>query len=658
VICQRCGAYVDNASLVCAKCGSLLSRKKGPVPGVDNLRQGKAAPEAPKDILRDLPPDTKIYGEEDDFGVPMAMPGKRREALKTGRSRHNRKLRSYERDAGRPHTKRGVPAMTDSVKLQPLLRREKTANPISKRSMNWAKMLLAAVLVVLAAMLGVYFYLNNTMNGQVVMARRDKAKDSLAYWTVGEEYLNQGYISRAIETFEKARGMDSEKDPRVDNIDGLLLLGAAYEADARLEDAQALYTNLYEKIVPSRPEPYRNVIRLLMEKDMDREAGELMQMAFEKTGVLNFRQQRTDLLPKNPETSLPAGRYSERRFIEFTSPQGYDVYYTLKPEEDKKEEDKNTGEEPAKEQEEAEEEKILSDDWILYTEPITLEEGVYNYRVVAVSGRLVSDPLAAGYTMYLPSPPSPKSRLQSGTYNKRRTIYIYPSDGDKTCEMYYTMDGSEPNPEDSPSYTEAGIIPPSGNVKLKMIAVNELGKVSNASEVSYKFDVKPYQLSVYDSKDLFTGFELLKTTLADFEAAHGKGGEETQEVLLGFDEPCRRIPYEWGSILVGRDRMKRNWVLIEVDMDRELFAPPRGIHFGDASQSIMDLFRDSTQPAGKSGNRGLYYSDAGVGRYYNLGNGEGMLRYTCKHPDGNTMAIEFYFTGDKVTRIKHWYAFS
>ena len=638
MICQRCGAYVDNTSLVCVKCGSLLPRKKESVPGIDNIRQGKATAAVKRSAPGELPAESKIYGEEDNFGVPSAGVGKTSDALKTGRSRHNRKLRSYERDAGRPHMQRGVPLNTDSIHMPPIHRREKTVNPISKRSVNWAKLAVAMLGVVLLVMLGVYFYLNNTLNGQVILARRDQATDSQAYWLLGEEYLNQGYITDAVDAFEKAREMDLEKTPAVDNIDGLLLLGAAYEAAARPKDAQALYTTLYEQIVPSRPEPYRNIIRLLMEQGLDREAGELMQKAFEKTGVLTFRQQRTDLLPKTPTTNLAAGRYDlakdlAYKSLEFSSSQGYDIYYTLDAD------------------------AVLPQEGTLYTGPIELTEGNHYYRLVCVSGRLVSDPLSASYSVYLPLPPAPKSRLSSGTYTKRRTIYIYPSDGDEKCDLFYTMDGSEPNVEDSPQYTAEGIIPPSGKVKLKMIARNSLGKVSNASEVGYEFNVKPYQKPVYNNKDVFGEFELLKTDIATFEARFGKGSEVSEETLRGFDENCRRITYPWGNILIGRDRAKRNWVLVQVEMNTEICALPRGIRFGNTAQSVMDEFRDSTQPAGMSGNRGMYYSDTGVGRYINLGEGEGMIRYTCRHADGNTLGLEIYLMNDKVTKVKNWYSY-
>ncbi len=633
MICERCGAYVDNNALVCDKCGTLQSRKKT-TPGGDGLRQGRTNPGVPRPAPSAQGQIEKVYGTE-EFDERTGLPGKRSDSMRSNRSAHSRKHRAYERDAGRPNMQRGVPAVTDSVHLPPLQSRSKAVNPVSGRGVNWAKVVLIMFLAAMVVVVGVYFYLQKTPQGQIILARQNKATDSQAYWVVGEEYLNQGYIAKSVETFEYARELDSQKEPAVDNIDGLLLLGAAYEADARLEDAGKLYTELYERIVPSRAEPYRNMIRLLLDQQFDREAGELMQLAFEKTGVLTFRQQRTDLLPKTPETNLAAGRYSQFKSLEFTSPQGYDIYYSTDLE--AKIQDEGVG--------------------TLYTGPIELTEGTVSFKVVCKSGRLVSDPLTVSYAVYLPSPSSPKSRLASGTYKRRITIYLYMTDPKEATELYYTLDGSEPNVEDSPRYTDAGIVPPSGNVILKAIAVNDLGKVSNSSSVSYKFDVKPYQQPVYDKTDLFGGFELLKTDLPTFEAQYGKGGDETTETIRGFDEECRRIAYPWGSILVGRDRTKKNWLLLEVDTNKELCDLPRGIRFGDSAQSVMDKFRDSTQPAGKNGNRGLYYSDSGVGRYYYLSEGSGIVRYTCKHTDGNTLTVEFYTTNNVITRVKTWYSY-
>lgn len=90
------------------------------------------------------------------------------------------------------------------------------------------------------------------------------------------------------------------------NVDGLLLLGSAYEAGGMIDEAMTLYEDIYTNIVPTRPEAYRNMIRLLQAQDRDPEAAVLMQLAYEKTEMTTFRDMRSELLPQPPATELTA----------------------------------------------------------------------------------------------------------------------------------------------------------------------------------------------------------------------------------------------------------------------------------------------------------------------------------------------------------------
>ena len=115
---------------------------------------------------------------------------------------------------------------------------------------------LAAAVVLLVV--GAYFYITRTASGQRILARMGKDTTATALWEVGEEALDVGNIDQAITDFEKAREQDGEDNV---NVDGLLLLGSAYEANGMVEEAMALYEDIYTNIVPTRPEAYRNMIR-------------------------------------------------------------------------------------------------------------------------------------------------------------------------------------------------------------------------------------------------------------------------------------------------------------------------------------------------------------------------------------------------------------
>ena len=68
-------------------------------------------------------------------------------------------------------------------------------------------------------------------------------EDPGALWYVGEEKLDSGDINGAIEYFEKAAQIDREGNAI--DVDGLLLLGSAYEAAGMTDTAAALYESIY-----------------------------------------------------------------------------------------------------------------------------------------------------------------------------------------------------------------------------------------------------------------------------------------------------------------------------------------------------------------------------------------------------------------------------
>jgi hypothetical protein len=628
MICGRCGAYADNVSLVCDQCGSLLSRPKEPEQDIQSFRQGKSQTSQKAGHDRVETDDIPVYGENDD--QKNAHPDKQT-PLHTNRSHHRRRLRKYEHEAGRPERRRGMPYTTGMPEAYLNRKNIKVRNPLSKHTVNWAIVFVAAVSVMLITAVAGFFYLTRTLQGQVIMARYNRATDSQAVWIVAEERLNEGYISEAITMLEQAWSMDQEKDPPIDHVDGLLLLCQAYEAGERLVDAVTLYTLLYQTIVPSRPEPYNHMIRIMLDNGEDREAGELMKTAYEKTQWETFRQRRIDLLPRTPETSLPSGRYSELKAVEFFSPQGYDVYYSNDAD------------------------AVLPDEGLLYTDPIPLDEGITSFKVVCVSGRLIRDPMTTSYTIYLPSPSAPKARLAPGAYSKRQKVHLYTIDEDKNVRFYYTLDGSEPDIYDSPEYTGEAIALHTGNVNLKAIAVNTLGKISYAMDVKYRIDVKPYPEKVYDRTDTFGAFELMKT---DWSVLQEQFGMETgiEEITIrGFNDPCRQYQYPWGYMTACVDKAGKTWNICQTVMNKAVCSLPRGIQFGDSSEAVTARFRDCTQPPGISGNRGLYYSDTGMGRFYRLSDHESMVKYTCLSQDGNVLSLEFFFADNHLTSVKHEY---
>ena len=405
--------------------------------------------------------------------------------------------------------------------------------------------------------------------------------------------MNTGDMEGAIVKFEMAKKQDEEDEMKPVDVDGLLMLGSAYEAAGQTDKAAALYEQIYTE-TPSRTEAYVNYIRILLssEKDGDKKkAGELLKLAYEKTGEASFLTQRRDLLPAPPEVDLTAAYYETKKYITISSYQGYDVYYTFQDEETAK----------------------LPDDGILWTQKVFLDEGIWNLRAVAVNGELVSDELRGTYKIIMPSPQTPQCNLAPGAYKTRQKVKLKPGQENKDDDdivIYYTVDGSIPD-ADSPIYSGDPVQLPTGHtVTIRAIAVNKYGKQSNMLEVSYKIEAKPYPLTAWEMKESIADLTLNKTTLADFQKAYGEGTQTEMEKSPDFETECRKYEYPWGYVVMNLD--KKKWVMVELYFkDGSTFKAPRGTGVGDPMSFVVGKFKDLGQLASGSGNRGLYQLDNG-----------------------------------------------
>lgn len=611
MLCPHCGTYVAREDVVCPGCGAAADHAQ-PEEGVRAIRQGrrgretmsapasaakharateKGASRTPVQPIRESGADqVPLYG---DTGL-LELGG---QPVQKG----------YERFRPRPERD------TESqAKVRP--GRGARLHQVKRRMVNWTHVAIGMACLAVMLMVGAYFYLTRTAGGQRMMARLGKEATAQAMWQVGEEELDSGRIDRAIENFEAARLKDGEDNV---NVDGLLLLGSAYEAAGRVEDAEALYTELYTTIVPTRAEPYRNVIRIMLAQDRGPEAAALMLLAYEKTGQVTFRQQRTELLPSAPTVDLVAGLYNINKSLTLASPEGYDVYYTFD----------DSAELPA--------------GGVLYTQPIYLEEGIFKLRAVAVRDDLVSDELNGTYRIIMPSPQAPQSSLAPNTYKQRQRIRLKPGDDNKNdtdITIYYTIDGSAPD-ADSPIYTGEPFWLPGGRVTLRAIAVNGYGKVSNTLEILYKIEAKPYPLSAYAIDDTIAGLTLYVTTRDKFQETYGTGNGKEEVSVEGFDSPCEKYAYDWGYAVMGQK--KNAWVLIELCFTSSKFTGPRGTEIGSTEDFIVGKFRDMGQVESPSGNRGLYADDDNVGKIYLQADGGKIIRYRVATADSHIWQLDY-----------------
>lgn len=611
MLCPHCGSYAGENDILCPGCGALLNHGENREEGVRTIRQGRrarnaSAAAAPRAASTGKAGASRIYVDpvvkQDTKEVPLYADPQVFNAdgtpLVTG---YDRPSRSVYGDTTRQQT------------MMPAHHRRK--HPLSKHQVNWTHVAIVLFVLLVAAVMGVYFFLTKTDDGQKVMAHFGQDATAAAMWEVGQEVMDTGDIDRAITMFETAVEKDGDENI---NVSGLLTLGSAYEAAGRVDEAEALYRSIYTDIVPSAPEAYRNVIRILLASDRRAEAGELMQTAYEATGNNTFRQQRMELLPQSPMVNLTAGYYTEKKTITLASPQGYDVYYTF---------DENA---------------VLPEEGTLATQSIHLDEGIWNLRAVAVSGELVSDPLKASYKVFMPSPQTPGYSLQPGTYDRRQRIWLRPgkeNEKDDDITIYYTIDGSTPD-ADSPVWTGEPFYLPSGRVTLQAVAVNGNGKASNTLTVGYKFTFNPQPKKYYRVTDTANGLTLYSTTREDFFKAYGQGNSMEEVWLKGINEVCQKYNYNWGHATMAKT--KSGWVLAELYFTTTQFSGPRSTGIGSTENDVVSQFRDAGQVASPSGNRGLYDDDSyGTGKIYQNADGTRTIRYVAYTADSHEWQLDY-----------------
>ena len=650
MLCPDCNTYAAEDDIVCPRCGKLLDRQATEEEELMSFRQGRHLRKAQEE----LPP-------------PPAMPGS------TGASRSFEDIRPREtaEATGAVYARRENLANTgrfygledgliDNAPLSYGVSETPTVMAVSRRNsrskrglrmkrlINWAWVLISAVVLVIALAIGAYVFLTKTPSGQVIMARMGEDATSAAMWQVGQEYLHTGDIDKAIEYFLIARQKDEEaKEP---NVTGLLELGSAYEANGQLAEAEAVYAYIYTDVVPAAPEAYRAQARVLQAQGRQADAAALLNDAYKATGVAAFRSQRLEILPDLPTTSVTPGYYNAAQTVALLQGQDCEIWYTL---------DKFA---------------TLPQDGILYEEPLVFSEGEHALRAVAVNGDLVSDVMIANYQIYLPTPLQPDSNLAPQTYTKRRTVSLRPgklSDEDleknpgyaatlsdpvaQTITIYYTIDGSQPD-QDSPIWdgTPIQLGTTGGYVTLKAVSVNGYGKQGNTLEVKYKFDVTPGHKKVYSVEDTIDDLKMGATTREAFRTKYGEGTGPQMVTLNTVEGECEKYTYSWGH--ASFMKIKSGWVLAELYFTGH-FEGPRSTKVGMAETKITSQFRDYGQVVGSTGiKRGLYYENEDKQAVISiLPGGSKVIYYRTGTADGHVWQLEYNINTSGVCESIHWF---
>lgn len=611
MLCPKCGYYSDAEENVCPECGHILRRETDSRPGgVQAIRQGKRAREAAKTRQTRPAADTmtgKPRVAANRRGRTEVMPVVQDTRIfSEDKTEEISEIEDSEYSFGYERRRRSVyDDEADEDKAMRYLAAHEDRRGSSRHFVNWVKLSIVGVIVLILLIAGGWLFLNRTDAGQRMLARMGRDANSVAYWAVGDELMDRGEIDKAIENFQKAKEKDEAEG--VVDVDGLLTLASAYEAAGQTKEAADLYEEIYTQ-TPSRTEAYVNHIRILQNSDNEKDlvkAGELMKLAYEKTGDKTFLTQRSDLLPAPPEVQPIAGYYETKKTLVFSSYQGYDVYFTF------------------------DDEAELPYGGIKATrEGYMLDEGIYNMRAVAVNGELVSDELKCTYKIIMPSPQTPRATLAPNTYKNSQQVRLKPGiddENDTSIIIYYTVDGSTPD-SDSPIYNGEPIQLPNGWVNLKAIAVNRYRKLSNMLDIKYKIEANPKPKAAFSEEDTIDKLKINQTTQNEFFNLYTQGENAGSVQQEGFETECRRYDYPWGYAVMNLS--KKNWVLVEVSLNASgVMEGPRGTQIGDTEAFVIGKFRDMLQVESNSGNRGLYSTGSETGKIWLQENNEKVIRY-------------------------------
>ena len=643
MLCPKCGSYADGEDILCPQCGALLTESEEQESGVRSIRQGRNSQRSAP-ASRRAAPSSRVGSSRTYVDASARTNNGTNIPLWADPEIYDQNGERMGTDRVRPVHEMGASTVIGG-RLPDGTRAGRRRNK-HRDGINWAYVVIALMVLFVGALIGAGLFLTQTPDGQIIMARMGRDAESAALWQVGGERLDTGDLLGAIDYFERAREKDGSDNI---NVAGLLNLGNAYEANGQLEDAEALYTELYTDIVPSAPESYRNVVRIMLAQGRDAEAAELLRLAYQRTGQDTFRQQRIELIPSAPQVDVVAAYYNQKKTLHLTSAQGYDIYYTFDPEAE------------------------LPDEGILYTGGIELEEGEWPLRAVAVSETMVSDPLSASYQIYMPTPLQPNIHLAPGTYQKAQNVYLSPGsltkDGleknpgyastlnDPVAQeitIYYTIDGSIPD-ADSPIYDGTPVHIATRRATIRAVAVNGYSKASNTKEVSYQLQTCPWPKDPYRMADAIGKLTLNNTTREEFITLYGESTSVEDVTISNISNECQRHNYPWGYATMMRLR-NGGWVLVEMYFTSSEIAGPRGTRIGSTEEEVVSQFQDMGQLVSPSGNRGLYanQNNSDKGKIYVQDDGGKMIQYVTDTADGNLWYFEYMLNKSGVVTAMHW----
>ena len=222
MLCPKCGYYAESDDNVCPSCGNILKHPTGSKSvGAEAIRQGKRAREAVRS--HSVPDEAEIEARKRRSGASHAtveMP-----AVKDDRSDgkdYFDRMTISEHEADGPLYERRRRSFydnhTDPQQAARYTATHHNGKAVHRRMVNWIKLTMIIICLVVIIIAGIAGYLKFTTSGQTILTRTalkfpnlNLPVTSSSLWSVGEEYMNEGQVQSAIHCFEMAREMNNSE---------------------------------------------------------------------------------------------------------------------------------------------------------------------------------------------------------------------------------------------------------------------------------------------------------------------------------------------------------------------------------------------------------------------------------------------------------------
>lgn len=284
----------------------------------------------------------------------------------------------------------------------------------------------------------------------ILVGTHIKHMNSYEYqFTKAVEYAHKDKTEEAVECYKKALELDKSSS------DICIALAEIFKQQKHYDIAEDCLKTAIERD-PSNINVYRKIIELYEDTENTTAITQLLEECDNEDIQVAFAAYKLS----EPTVNLEEGTYKNSLTLVLKVDTKETIHYTL------------DGSEPT-----------LNSP--IYKKPITLEEGEYNLRAIAVNTKgMISKEIQKKYKIQLEIPSVASVFPDSGTYQEPTDILIQAPVGNT---VYYTLDGSTPD-KNSRKYTKP--IPMRlGTSTLSCIVYGANGKVSDVTTKEYTLDL-------------------------------------------------------------------------------------------------------------------------------------------------------------------------